>query len=48
MSKMSGDMARYNRVRKHRTKMRAKIREMRAEIVARKAASANSAEKPSE
>jgi hypothetical protein len=46
MSKMSGDTARYNRIRKARTKMRAKVREMRAEIVARKAAPASTAEKP--
>jgi hypothetical protein len=46
MSKMSGDTARYNRIRKHRTKMREKVRELRAEIVARKAASASPADKP--
>jgi len=42
---MCGDTARYNRIRKHRTKMRAKVRDLRAEIVARKDASPAAKEK---
>jgi hypothetical protein len=38
MSKYSGDMARYNRIRKQRARMREKIRAMRAAIDARKEA----------
>jgi hypothetical protein len=39
MSKMSGDTARYNRVRIQRIKMRASVRALREEIEARKALS---------
>jgi hypothetical protein len=38
MSKMCGDTARFHRIRKQRIKMRARIRALRAEIEARKAA----------
>ena len=48
MSKMSGDTARYNRVRIQRTKMRARVRELRAEIEAKKVVSNSVAEKPKE
>lgn len=45
MSKMSGDTARFNRIRKQRTIKRARVRELRAEIEAGKKSS-NGAEKP--
>jgi hypothetical protein len=32
MSKMCGDTARFHRIRKHRTRMRAQVRELRAAI----------------
>ena len=38
MSKMSGDTARFNRIRKHKTRMRERIAKLRASIEARKAA----------
>jgi hypothetical protein len=40
MSKTSGDTARFHRLRKHRTMMRARVAELRAAIEARKAAAA--------
>jgi hypothetical protein len=45
MSKMCGDTARFHRIRAQRIRKRARIREMRAEIEARKAASARLPEK---
>jgi len=38
MSKMSGDTARYHRIRKQRIVKRARVRVLRVEIEARKAA----------
>jgi hypothetical protein len=46
MSKMCGDTARFYRIRAQRNRRRARIRELRAEIEARKAAFARPAEKP--
>jgi hypothetical protein len=46
MSKMCGDTARFNRVRKHRILMRAQVRELRAAIEARKIAGAPAIVKP--
>jgi len=46
MSKMCGDTARFYRIRAQRNRRRARIRELRAEIEARKAASARLVEKP--
>ena len=40
MSKMCGDTARFNRIRKHRILMRARVRELRVAIEARNAAAA--------
>lgn len=45
MSKMCGDTARFYRIRAQRNRRRARVREMRADIEARKAASAHAAEK---
>ena len=38
MSKTCGDMARYNRLRKQRIRLRERVRELRAAIEAKKAA----------
>jgi len=38
MSKMSGDTARFNRIRKHKARMRARVAKLRASIEVRKAA----------
>lgn len=46
MSKMCGDTARFYRIRAQRNRRRARVRELRAEIDARKAASARPVEKP--
>ncbi len=46
MSKMSGDTARFNRIRKQRTRTRERIRELSAQIAARKSAPAATVEKP--
>jgi len=46
MSKTCGDTARFNRVRIQRIKNRARIRELRVQIEARKAALAQAPEKP--
>jgi hypothetical protein len=47
MSKMSGDTARFNRIRKQRTVKRARMREvLRTEIAARKSPVADAVEKP--
>jgi hypothetical protein len=40
MSKTCGDTARFHRIRKQRINMRAKIRELRAAVEARKAEAA--------
>lgn len=46
MSKMCGDTARFYRIRAQRNRRRARVRELRAEIEARKAAAVRPAEKP--
>lgn len=46
MSKMGGDTARFYRIRAQRNRRRARIRELRAKMEARKAASARPVEKP--
>jgi len=46
MSKMCGDTARYNRIRKQRIAKRSLARELQAEIVARRALVPPAAEKP--
>jgi hypothetical protein len=45
MSKMCGDTARYNRIRKQRVAKRALAKEMRSEIEARKNLAAGAGEK---
>lgn len=46
MSKMCGDTARFNRIRMQRNRMRARVRELRAEIEARKAVAKGPVKKP--
>jgi len=46
MSKMSGDTARFYRIRAQRNRMRARVRELRKEIEARKASGASGVEPP--
>lgn len=46
MSKMCGDTARFFKKRNARNRRRARVRELRAEIEARKAASARPSDKP--
>jgi hypothetical protein len=46
MSKMCGDTARFNRIRKQRTRTRARIRELSSQIAARKGPPAGAVEKP--
>ena len=46
MSKMCGDTARFHRIRKQRNVKRARVRELRAEIEARKKPPIGGAEKP--
>ena len=46
MSKMSGDTARFHRIRKQRINNRTRIRELRVAIEARKAAANGGVEKP--
>jgi len=46
MSKMSGDTARFYRIRASRNRMRARVRELRKEIEARKASRASGVEQP--
>lgn len=45
MSKMSGDPARYNKIKSRRVVHRAKMRVLRAEFAARKAVPVRAAEK---
>lgn len=46
MSKMSGDTARFHRIRKQRTIKRARVRELRSEIEARMGRLNGAVEKP--
>ena len=46
MSKMSGDTARFNRLRKEKIRKRAQSRVLRAELMAPKVPAAAVAEKP--
>ena len=46
MSKMCGDTARFHRMRAQKNRRRARVRELRVELEARKIASARPAEKP--
>jgi len=46
MSKMCGDTARFNRIRKQRLVKRARVRALRDEIAIRKRVPAEAAEKP--
>ena len=46
MSKTCGDTARFHRIRAQKIRRRARVRQMREEIEARKAASARPVEKP--
>ena len=46
MSKMCGDTARFNRMRTQRNRRRARVRELRAEIEARKAVRNGPVRKP--
>lgn len=46
MSKMCGDTARFQRMRKQRMVKRARVQELRAAIAARKGAAAEPIEKP--
>ena len=46
MSKMCGDTARFHRIRKQRVVKRARIRELRSEIAARKSTPAEAGAKP--
>jgi hypothetical protein len=47
MSQYSGDMARYNRLRKARARKRAQIRVLRAELTAKPASTAEAKPKKS-
>jgi hypothetical protein len=46
MSKMCGDMARFNRIRKQKIRMRTRVRVLRAEIEAAKASVPTEKTKP--
>jgi hypothetical protein len=46
MSKMCGDTARFHRIRKQRIAKRTRVRELRAQIEARKIAASTQNDKP--
>jgi hypothetical protein len=46
MSKMCGDTARFHRIRNRQLARRARVRELRAELEARKAAANTAGDKP--